>query len=166
MRLPFVRACSMLTAVAAGIALLVSAPEPAFAEPTQHDISHEEVQLRSEPDGCPGHVITGSTSNPKNKILIESGDHDITINNVYIELDEYNSLMNGDSPFAIGGNATVRLTIEGTNSFASHVNYGDLNSTLAAIWVQPGSTLIIDGPGRLVAKPMTPVRPAKLERRA
>lgn len=152
MRLPFVRACSIFIAAAAGIALLVGAPEPAFAEPTQHDISHEEVQLRSEPDGCPGHVITGSTSNPDHKILVESGEHDITINNVYIELDEYNSLMNGDSPFAIGGNATVHLTIEGTNSFASHVNYGDLNSTLAAIWVQPGSTLIIDGPGRLVAK--------------
>lgn len=166
MRLPLVRACSTFIAAAAGIALLVGAPEPAFGEPTQHDISHEGAQLYSEPGGCPGHVIRGNTSDPDNKILIESGEHNITINNAYIELDEYNSLMNGDSPFAIGGNATVHLTIEGTNSFASHVNYGDLNSTLAAIWVQPGSTLIIDGPGRLVAKPMTPVRPAKLERRA
>ncbi len=136
--------------------MLLAVPNVAIAEPIQHDISQGEVQLYAESGGCPGHVITGSTTDPDNKILVESGEHNITIRDVSIQFDSYDLLLRGDSPFAIGGNATVNLTIEGANSFQAHVNGGDLNSAVPGIWVQPGSTLNIDGTGSLVARAADP----------
>lgn len=145
-----------LLAAAAGAVMLLAVPNVAIAEPIQHDISQGEVQLYAESGGCPGHVITGSTTDPDNKILVESGEHNITIRDVSIQFDSYDLLLRGDSPFAIGGNATVNLTIEGANSFQAHVNGGDLNSAVPGIWVQPGSTLNIDGTGSLVARAADP----------
>ena len=140
-----------LVAVAAGAAML-AVPQLAIADPIQHDISQGEVQLYAEDGGCPGHYITGQTTDVGNKILVESGEHDITINNVNIDLAHASGLSGNHSPFAIGGNATVNLRIEGTNNFAAHTNWGDLTHAYAAVWVQPGSTLNIDGPGRIVAR--------------
>lgn len=143
----------LLAAAASCVALLAAAPMGAFAEPVQHDISQGEVRLYAEDGGCPGHFVTGSTTDTDNKILVESGVHSITIRDVTIDFDDE---WGNHSPFAIAAGSEVNLTVVGANHFNSCTNGTAFDETLPAIWVKPGSTLNIEGTGSLEARAEAP----------
>lgn len=139
----------LLAAAATCVALLAATPMAAFAEPKEFDIGTGKLQLLDNEGGtCPGHIVTGSTTDTDNKILVESGVHDITIRDVTIDFRD----KSGDhSPFAIGENATVNLSLEGNNEFYAHKDIFITDGSLPAIWVRPGAKLTIGGSGALEA---------------
>lgn len=88
-------------------------------------------------------AVWGQTygSEQSDPIVINGGTHDVTLNGVNLNAgndDDY-------CAFEITGNATVNLTITGDNYLYS-------GSNKAGIYVEKGSTLIIDGTGSLHAR--------------
>ncbi len=145
-------------AFAAGLALTISlcvSPGAAFAIQT-HDISQGKVQLYSDSGcmrggTCEGHVITGSTTDTDNKLLIESGEHNVTLNGVTIDFSG-SSAWNAHAPVAVANGATLNLNLSGGNVVKAHTRWGDLNSETPGILVPSGATLTIDGTGSLEAR--------------
>lgn len=153
MRIKLKRRFRRFAAAAACAVLLTAVPAAAFAE-EYVDISQGGVQLfDNEPNGCPGHVITGSTTDTSHKILVEGGNHKITLEGVRID---FSGTRSDNSPFAIGGNSSVDLTLKGDNYFASSAGLFAFNRALPAIWVEPGSSLTIGGTGSLEAHAAVP----------
>lgn len=135
-------------ASAALIALSICAsPASAYAE-TSHDISKGDVVLRAESGTCQGHVITGSTS--RYELVIESGEHTVTLDNAHLDEDYYAFGGEGArSGITVQQGATLHLKLIGENSASS---YRGGSEGRAGVNVEVGATLIIDGPGRLVAR--------------
>ncbi len=103
-------------------------------------------------DNCGGNcTVTGNTvaggglfdHHNANKIDINGGTHVITLQNVTID-ERDNWAGSADSAIDISGNATVTLILNGTNRVYGYDNH-------PGIWVEEGSTLIIQGDGSLEA---------------
>ncbi|MEG2420810.1 MAG: YDG domain-containing protein, partial [Oscillospiraceae bacterium] len=92
------------------------------------DISKGAVEIGKDScvSPCKGHVITGTTD--MNYVHISGGSHDITLMNT--------SICKSTSAFRLYGDAKVNLTLVGTNTLKSGVNYASL-----AVW--EGATLTI-----------------------
>ena len=71
----------------------------------------------SQETECPGHLITGKEmgATKPNIIIVESGIHDIILEDVEIHGENYSSLC----PFEIQGDAVVNLTLTGDNILKS-----------------------------------------------
>lgn len=80
---------------------------------------------------CPGHIITGTRTSTTNTITIERGHHNITLQDVNIDVRAM-----GGAAFSIASGATVELTLEGTNTLKSF-------SSRAGLEVPSGATLVI-----------------------
>ena len=78
-----------------------------------------------------------------NKISIDGGTHRITLQNVNI--DERDNVAASDSAIEITGGATVTLVLEGSKYLYGYSGH-------PGIWVDEGSTLIIEGSGSLLAE--------------
>jgi len=96
-----------------------------------------------EPDPD-GYIIIGSTSpnNTSKCVAITGGTQNITLSNTSI------SSSFGSCPFSITGNASVNLTLNGSNSMWIQSQSG---ADYAAVFVQKGSSLTISGTGSLSA---------------
>ncbi len=110
-------------------------------------------------DDCLGHVISGTTgkdSGKPNTIVIESGEHNITLSdlkiyaNAYTDPDDPNDSGGSDQSkvcaFRIQDNAKVNLTLEGKNILAS-------GTTCAGLFVPEKAALTIteESTGTLIA---------------
>ena len=87
--------------------------------------------LTAEDGGCQGHTFTGTAQGTT--IYVESGTHDVTFSNLKIT---------GTANVGVAPNATMNLTIDGTNTIHAGGN-------LAGIYVPVGATLVINGIGSL-----------------
>lgn len=101
------------------------------AEPVTHDISKGDVIIPSCGDNCPGHVITGDTRDIKDNssynIRILSGDHKITLKDLYVHCSYPNPMNDdrindGSGLYIADAVGNVELTIEGEVYF--HNVYG------------------------------------------
>lgn len=110
----------------------------AYNNETEFDISKDSLTLTEESGGCPGHIVTGKTS--ENKIDVQSGTHTITLRDVDISM---NNLIN-KSAMDVKSGANVTLILKGKNNLKSDTNH-------PAIWVPSGASLTIQGQGSLVA---------------
>ena len=110
-------------------------------------------------DGCLGHIISGTTGKDggaPNTIVIESGEHNITLSDLKIYANAYtdpdDTADNGGSDqskvcaFRIQDNAKVNLTLEGKNILAS-------GTTCAGLFVPENAALTIteESTGTLIA---------------
>ena len=89
-------------------------------------------------------VAGGGLFDSANKISIDRGTHRITLQNVNINEKE-NWVGAPDSAIEITGGATVTLVLEGSNYLYGYSGH-------PGIWVDEGSTLIIEGSGSLLAE--------------
>ena len=130
------------TAVAAFAAALILAPTPALAV-QNHNVSRDDVHISTESGSCDGHVITGTSDSGlvlnQHNVTIDGGTHVITLDNVTI-----NDPGLERSAIDIQGNANVTLVLVGENELHGYANH-------PAIWVEPGSSLTIQGAGTLYA---------------
>lgn len=112
-----------------------------FTNAQTHHVDQETVVL----DGscgvnCKGHIITGtSTKAMGNNIRIQSGNHNIKLQNVNIETD-----VTPGNAFAITGQCNIKVTLEGSNSLHSGAGAG--------LYVPHTGYLTIDGEGSLNAQ--------------
>lgn len=120
-------------------------PLTAFASNDKHDISKKDLILTEDScsDGCKGHVVTGESNSKlvwkQHNIEVKGGKHTITLDGVNIQTPP-----TGKSAIQIQGNSVVTLKLVGDNKLK-----GTLNN--AAVWVEAGSTLVIEGNGSLEA---------------
>lgn len=120
-------------------------PLTALASNDKHDISKKELILTEDScsDGCKGHVVTGESNSilawNQHNIEVKGGKHTITLEDVNIQTPPA-----GKSAIQIQGNSVVTLKLVGDNKLK-----GTLNN--AAVWVEAGSTLVIEGNGSLEA---------------
>lgn len=91
---------------------------------------------------CSGHIITGTGTSNVNTITVTSGTHDITLQDVNIDV----SSQPGIVAFSIEGSAKVNLTLAGENTLKS-------GSECAGLQVPGGAELVItkDSQGSLDA---------------
>lgn len=131
------------TAVAAFAAALILAPTPALAV-QNHNVGSDDVHISAESGSCDGHVITGTSDSGlvwnQHNVTIDGGTHVITLDNVTI-----NDPGVERSAIDIQGNANVTLVLVGENELHGYANH-------PAIWVEPGSSLTIQGSGSLEAR--------------
>lgn len=85
-----------------------------------HDISNGDVVLTREQCGehCPGHIVSGkSNTSPPNIIYVESGNHNVTIEDLTIDASQ----SDGKCAFAINPKeqCTVNMTLKGNNVLKS-----------------------------------------------
>ena len=137
--------------------MLALTPTMAFAAGEQTlDLSNGSIVITStgysqgggaEIPHVDGYIITGSTTT--NTIQVNSGSHDITLNNAVIAIPAANasSTMQESTycAFFISGNADVALVLEGANNLTSAAGYAGLH-------VEQGSSLAIGGVGDLTAR--------------
>lgn len=92
-----------------------------LTEAAVHNISTGDLILTDESDsgGCPGHTVTGTTT--QYKIVVESGEHDITLDSADIQLSADNACA-----FELQDTATVNLTLSGKNTLKSGSNKAGL----------------------------------------
>lgn len=120
-------------------------PLTAFAADEKHDISKEDLVLDADScsSGCKGHVVTGEVNSglvwKHHNIVVSGGKHTITLDGVNIK-----TAPAAKSAIQIQGNSDVTLKLVGDNEL-----HGTLNN--AAIWVESGSSLTIEGTGSLKA---------------
>ena len=74
-------------------------------------------------DNCPSHKITGNGQTTKNPIKVTGGTHDITIENVNIDVYWDKNIC----AFSIENDAKVNLTLKGSNTLKSSMNYAGLH---------------------------------------
>lgn len=84
-------------------------------------------------DGCNGHTVSGTTS--INRISVESGTHNITLDGVDIDTSKTTGVEG--CAFSISPGAAVKLTIKGENTLTSSENN-------AGIYVPDGAKLTIN----------------------
>lgn len=97
---------------------------PVYAT-TSHDISKGDITI-SDDGSCSGHTITGTSS--AHQIKVTGGTHNITLNNVDIDLSGTGStFVDGKSAFDIAAGAKVTITVSGTNSLRSGKAMGGIN---------------------------------------
>lgn len=93
----------------------------AYNNETEFDISKDSLTLTEESGGCPGHIVTGKTS--ENKIDVQSGTHTITLRDVDISM---NNLIN-KSAMDVKSGANVTLILKGKNNLKSYTNHPRLS---------------------------------------
>ena len=125
-------------------------PAVSFAE-TTHNIEQEGVSLDAGDctGGCQGHVVTGTCDATmawnRHKIDIDGGTHTIILRGCSIMTPGSGGVVHtASSALDVHNGANVTLVLEGENEL-----HGDTNHP--AIWVEPGSTLTIEGTGALNA---------------
>ena len=112
----------------------------------EHDIGAGNVEIGAHDDGiCPGHIITGSSSSiwsgQQHKIAFSGGEHTVTLRDVTV--DPQGGLT--QSAMDIANGSQVTLVLEGSNTLNGNLNH-------PGIWVEPGSSLTIEGDGSLYAQ--------------
>lgn len=125
------------TKIVAAVAALVSSlflPQTArAAEPFYtHDITSAKVILKAEnePNGCPGHRITGgSSSQNANNILVESGYHKIILSDVTIDASQVSNL----GAFIINPECKVDLTLEGNSKLIGSATTAGIHVPSSAV---------------------------------
>lgn len=140
---------AVASALAAGM-LAGFLPAVSFAE-TTHNIEQEGVSLGADDctGGCQGHVVTGTCDATmawkRHKIDIDGGTHTIILRGCSIMTPGAGGVVHtASSALDVHNGATVTLVLEDENEL-----HGDTNHP--AIWVEPGSTLTIEGTGALNA---------------
>lgn len=140
---------AVASALAAGM-LAGFLPAVSFAE-TTHNIEQEGVSLGAGDctGGCQGHVVTGTCDATmawnRHKIDIDGGTHTIILRGCSIMTPGSGGAVHtASSALDVHNGANVTLVLEGENDL-----HGDTNHP--AIWVEPGSTLSIEGTGALNA---------------
>lgn len=123
--------------------LLSIIPITAFASET-HDISKDDLVLDDScKDNCDGHRVTGTTDSgliwKQHNITVNGGKHTLIIDNLNII-----KAPAAKSGISISGNAQVTLVLEGNSEIHGALNH-------PAVWVEPGSSLTIEGEGSLNA---------------
>lgn len=123
--------------------LLSIIPITAFASET-HDIANSSLVLDDScKDNCEGHRVTGTTDSgllwKQHNITVNGGKHTLIIDNLNII-----KAPAAKSGISISGNAQVTLVLEGDSEIHGALNH-------PAIWVEPGSSLTIEGKGSLNA---------------
>ncbi len=123
--------------------LLSIIPITAFASET-HDISKDDLVLDDScKDNCDGHRVTGTTDSgliwKQHNITVKGGKHTLIIDNLNII-----KAPAAKSGISISGNAQVTLVLEGNSEIHGALNH-------PAVWVEPGSSLTIEGEGSLNA---------------
>ncbi|WP_419171350.1 doubled motif LPXTG anchor domain-containing protein [Negativibacillus massiliensis] len=123
---------NLLEDMEANIAYIMQAVNT-LPDSEENDISKNDIIISDE-DTCPGHIITGISS--EYHISIENGTHTVTLKNVSITSNTY-------SPIDIQS-GSVTLSLEGQNVIKNEAG-GDN----AAIRVSSDATLTIQGTGHL-----------------
>lgn len=123
--------------------LLSIIPITAFASET-HDISKDDLVLDDScKDNCDGHRVTGTTDSgliwKQHNITVKGGKHTLIIDNLNII-----KAPAAKSGISISENAQVTLVLEGNSEIHGALNH-------PAVWVEPGSSLTIEGEGSLNA---------------
>ena len=123
--------------------LLSIIPITAFASET-HDISKDDLVLDDScKDNCDGHRVTGTTDSgliwKQHNITVNGGKHTLINDNLNII-----KAPAAKSGISISGNAQVTLVLEGNSEIHGALNH-------PAVWVEPGSSLTIEGEGSLNA---------------
>jgi len=138
-------------AIASALAVLLLAgllPAAAFAASSEHNIKDGDVSFGAGDctSGCEGHIITGASdggwNRERNKINISGGTHTVILRDCTIKTPVI--LGGAGSALDVHNGANVTLVLEGANEL-----HGQGNKP--AIWVEPGSTLTIEGTGSLSA---------------
>ena len=138
-------------AIASALAVLLLAgllPAAAFAASSEHNIKDGDVSFGAGDctGGCEGHIITGASDSgwnwERNKIDISGGTHTVILRDCTIKTPVI--LGGAGSALDVHNGANVTLVLEGANEL-----HGQGNKP--AIWVEPGSTLTIEGTGSLSA---------------
>ena len=138
-------------AIASALAVLLLAgllPAAAFAASSEHNIKDGDVSFGAGDctGGCEGHIITGASdggwNRERNKINISGGTHTVILRDCTIKTPVI--LGGAGSALDVHNGANVTLVLEGANEL-----HGQGNKP--AIWVEPGSTLTIEGTGSLSA---------------
>lgn len=133
------------TAVPSSNPGITASPNPGGDAENKVELSINDGSIRIESDGYTvgdqgkvlftgAYKITG-TGATTNTIIVSGGTHNITIENLNISKP-------GTGPFVLQDNATVFLTLAGTNTITA-------NPTFAGIEVPAGSVLDIMGDGKL-----------------
>lgn len=135
------------TAVAAFAAALILAPTPALALISHNGSEvHGTEYVVNESGSCQGHVFSGTAEGELwplhvgQHITVSGGIHTITLSDLTITQTDV-----GSSAINIQNGANVTLVLEGTNVLEGYDNH-------PAIWVEPGSSLTIQGSGSLEAR--------------
>ena len=138
-------------AIASALAVLLLAgllPAAAFAASSEHNIKDGDVSFGAGDctSGCEGHIITGASdggwNRERNKINISGGTHTVILRDCTIKTPVI--LGGAGSALDVHNGANVTLVLVGANEL-----HGQGNKP--AIWVEPGSTLTIEGTGSLSA---------------
>ena len=141
----------MKKALASALAVLLLAgllPAAAFAASSEHNIEDGDVSFGAGDctGGCEGHIVTGTSNSgwnwERNKIDISGGTHTVLLRDCTIKTPVI--LGGAGSALDVHNGANVTLVLEGANEL-----HGQGNKP--AIWVEPGSTLTIEGTGSLSA---------------
>lgn len=141
----------MKKALASALAVLMLAgllPAAVFAASSEHNIKDGDVSFGADDctGGCEGHIVTGTSDSgwnrERNKINISGGTHTIILRDCTIKTPVI--LGGAGSALDVHNGANVTLVLEGANEL-----HGQGNKP--AIWVEPGSTLTIEGTGSLSA---------------
>ena len=141
----------MKKALASSLAVLLLAgllPAAAFAASSEHNIEDGDVSFGAGDctGGCEGHIVTGTSNSgwnwERNKIDISGGTHTVLLRDCTIKTPVI--LGGAGSALDVHNGADVTLVLEGANEL-----HGQGNKP--AIWVEPGSTLTIEGTGSLSA---------------
>ena len=104
-------------------------------------LANEEYNINDKPvtiddscgDNCSSHKITGNGQTTNNTITVEGGTHNITLQDVNIQVSD-----NDSCAFKLEDNAKVNLTFSGTNVLKS-------GTYCAGLQVPDGTTLTITG---------------------
>lgn len=112
----------ILTTLSAAIVSSLFLSQTVAAAPYTRNITQGDVIITKEQcgDNCPGHKISGTTgtagySGTDNKIVVQSGNHKITLSDVKIDT----SKVLNTCAFAINPGCAVDLTLEGNSSMKS-----------------------------------------------
>ncbi|MCI7130944.1 MAG: YDG domain-containing protein, partial [Lachnospiraceae bacterium] len=109
-----------------------------YANEASYNISTGDIVIDDScGDNCQGHIITGDTT--EHKVVIESGEHNITLNNLNIQFDNGSGGFNdtsGTCAFDIQGSARVNITLQGANVLKSGLGK-------AGLQVANGAELVI-----------------------
>ncbi len=120
-------------------------PLTVLASNDKHDLAKEDLVLDAEScsNGCKGHIVTGEVNSnlvwKQHNIVVKGGKHTITLEGVNVKTAPATK-----SAIQIQDGAAVTLKLAGENEL-----HGSLNQ--AAIWVEAGSSLTIEGNGSLKA---------------
>ena len=101
--------------------------------------------------GCEGHTITGTgTDSVEWGIKVESGKHDIIMNNVNIDLSNITDDAQRPSALDIGKKAEVNLTLKGNNTLTSARTRAGIavpdSASLTIKEGEPGASLTVSSP--------------------